>query len=227
MLPHEFEGYGFDSRCVQGVCSPGGLPARVYLATMSFDDRLRGHGLSGSVPLSTSLPMRETESVHEPFMRAALEEARGAAAASEVPVGAVVVLDGAVIGRGRNRSIVAADPTAHAEIEALRAAARYAGNYRLTGATLYATVEPCLMCAGACVHARLAALVFGATDDKAGAVVSRARVLDEVAWNHRVRVTGGVLAADASELMQTFFRTRRAEGYRSGRTGLDSKSSWG
>ena len=142
-------------------------------------------------------------------------------------MGAVVVLDGAVIGRGRNRPIAAADPTAHAEMEALRDAARRTGNYRLTGATLYATVEPCLMCAGACVHARLAELVFGAIDDKAGAVVSHARVLDEPVWNHRVRVTGGVLAADAGELMQAFFRTRRAEGYRSGRTGLDSKSSWG
>lgn len=142
-------------------------------------------------------------------------------------MGAVVVLAGAVIGRGRNRPIAAADPTAHAEMEALRDAARRTGNYRLTGATLYATVEPCLMCAGACVHARLAELVFGAIDDKAGAVVSHARVLDEPAWNHRVRVTGGVLAADAGELMQAFFRTRRAEGYRSGRTGLDSKSSWG
>jgi tRNA(adenine34) deaminase len=171
--------------------------------------------------------MRETGSVHEPFMRAALEEARGAAAAGEVPVGAVVVLDGEVIGRGQNRPIAASDPTAHAEVEALRDAARRMRNYRLTGATLYATVEPCLMCAGACVHARLAEVVFGATDDKAGAVVSRARVFDARAWNHRVRVTGGVLAADAGELMQAFFRTRRAEGYRSGRTGLDSKSSWG
>ena len=209
------------------VRSPGGPAARVYLATMSFDDRLRGHGLSGSVPLSTPFPMRDVEGVHEPFMRAALEEARGAAMAGEVPVGAVVVLDGEVIGRGRNRPIAAVDPTAHAEVEALRDAARHVGNYRLTGATLYTTVEPCLMCAGACVHARLAALVFGASDDKAGAVVSRAQVLDGGAWNHRVRVTGGVLAADASELMRTFFRTRRAEGYRSGRTGLDSKSSWG
>jgi tRNA(adenine34) deaminase len=197
------------------------------LATMSFDDRLRGHGLSGSVPLRTPFPMGEVEGLHEPFMRVALEEAHGAASAGEVPVGAVVVFGGEVIGRGRNRPIAAVDPTAHAEVEALRDAARRVGNYRLTGATLYVTVEPCLMCAGACVHARLADLVFGATDDKAGAVVSRARILDEGAWNHRVRVTGGVLAATASELMQTFFRTRRAEGYRGGRTGLDSKSSWG
>ena len=171
--------------------------------------------------------MREAENLHEPFMRVALEEARVAAAAGEVPVGAVVVLDGAVIGRGRNRPIAASDPTAHAEVEALRDAARRVGNYRLPGASLYVTVEPCVMCAGACLHARVAGLVFGATDEKAGAVVSRARVLDDAARNHRVRVTGGVLAAEAGAVLQAFFRTRRAEGYRSGRTGLDSKSSWG
>jgi len=171
--------------------------------------------------------MREARSLHEPFMRAALEKARVAAAGGEVPVGAVVVLDGRVVGRGHNRPIAESDPTAHAEVEALRDAARRVGNYRLTGATLYVTVEPCVMCAGACLHARVGEVVFGAVDDKAGAVVSRARVLDEPAWNHRVRVTGGVLAAEARELLQAFFRTRRGEGYRSGRTGLDSKSSWG
>ena len=171
--------------------------------------------------------MDEAENRHEPFMRAALREARAAATAGEVPVGAVVVLGGEVIGRGRNGPIAASDPTAHAEIVALRDAARNMGNYRLPDATLYATVEPCVMCAGACLHARLAEVVFGAPDEKAGAVVSHGRVLDESAWNHRVRVTGGILAADAGELMRTFFRTRRAEGYRSGRTGLDSKSSWG
>lgn len=164
---------------------------------------------------------------HEPYMRAALEEARAAVARGEVPVGAVVVLDGAIVGRGHNQPIAAVDPTAHAEILALRAAAARLGNYRLTGATLYATVEPCAMCAGACLQARLAALVFGAADDKAGAVVSRVRLLDEPAGNHHVRVTGGVLADEARALLQAFFRTRRGEGYRSGRTGLDSKSSWG
>jgi tRNA(adenine34) deaminase len=169
--------------------------------------------------------MRETESAHEPFMRLALEEARLAGQAGEVPVGALVVLGGEVVGRGYNRPIADTDPTAHAEVRALRDAARHVGNYRLTGATLYVTMEPCVMCAGACVHARVDALVFGAADEKAGAVVSRARVLDEPAWNHRVHVTGGVLAAEAGELVRAFFRTRRAEGYRSGRTGLDSKSS--
>ena len=171
--------------------------------------------------------MRETDSAHEAFMRLALEEARRAAQAGEVPVGALVVLGGEVIGRGHNRPIAETDPTAHAEVRALRAAARRVGNYRLPGATLYVTLEPCVMCAGACVHARVGALVFGAADEKAGAVVSRARVLDEPAWNHRVEVTGGVLAAEAGALVQAFFRMRRAEGYRSGRTGLDSKSSWG
>ena len=194
---------------------------------MPFGDRLREHGLPDAVPLSQPSPSREAQKVHEPFMQAALEEARWAAAAGEVPVGAVVVLGGAVVGRGHNRPIATSDPTAHAETEALRAAGRRVGNYRLPGATLYVTVEPCVMCAGASVHARVAEVVFGALDEKAGAVVSRARILDEPAWNHRVRVAGGVLAAEAAELMQTFFRTRRAEGYRSGRTGLDSKSSWG
>ena len=200
---------------------------RVYLATMSFGDTLREYGLPGPVPLSTSSPPREARSVHEPFMRVALEEARRAAVAGEVPVGAVVVLGGEVVGRGHNRPVATSDPTAHAEVEALRAAGSHVGNYRLTSATLYVTVEPCVMCAGACLHARVGELVFGAADDRAGAVVSRARILDEPAWNHRVRVTDGVLAAEAGELLQAFFRTRRAEGYRSGRTGLDSKASWG
>lgn len=160
-------------------------------------------------------------------MMAALDEARRAGAAGEVPVGAVVVLDGAIVGRGHNRPIAERDPTAHAEVLALRDAARRVGNYRLPGATLYATVEPCAMCAGACLQARLAHLVFGAPDEKAGAVVSRERLLDGDRWTHTIRVTAGVLADEARGLMQEFFRTRRAEGYRSGRTGLDSKSSWG
>ena len=194
---------------------------------MPLGDTLSGDRLSGTAPLTAPSLPREALNVHEPFMRLALEEARWAAAAGEVPVGAVVVLDGEVVGRGHNRPVAAADPTAHAELEALRAAGRRVGNYRLTGATLYVTVEPCLMCAGACVHARLAEVVFGALDAKAGAIVSCARILDAPAWNHRERVVGGVLAAEAGELMQAFFRTRRGEGYRSGRTGLDSKSSWG
>ena len=160
-------------------------------------------------------------------MLAALEEARRAAAGGEVPVGAVVVLDGTVVGRGYNRPIATHDPTAHAEVQALRDAARRVGNYRLPGATLYVTLEPCLMCVGVCLQARVAQLVYGATDAKGGAVVSRARLLEEPRWNHRVRATGGVGAAEARQLLQEFFRKRRVEGYRSGRTGLDSKSSWG
>jgi tRNA(adenine34) deaminase len=160
-------------------------------------------------------------------MMVALEEARRAGEAGEVPVGAVVVLDGVIVGRGHNRPIGERDPTAHAEVLALRDAARRVGNYRLPGAALYVTIEPCLMCAGACVLARVARLIFGATDEKAGAVASRARLLDGDQWHHEVEVTGGVLADEARRLMQEFFRVRRAEGYRSGRTGLDSKSSWG
>ena len=171
--------------------------------------------------------MLDDTDAHRPFMTAALEEARRAGEAGEVPVGAVVVLDGAIVGRGHNRPIGERDPTAHAEVLALRDAARRMGNYRLPGATLYVTIEPCLMCVGACVHARVARLVFGATDEKAGAVVSVARLLDGGRWQHEVQVTGGVLAEEARARMQEFFRTRRTEGYRSGRTGLDSKSSWG
>ena len=138
-------------------------------------------------------------------MREAVGEARLAGGRGEVPVGAVVVLDGAVVGRGGNQPIRAADPTAHAEIVALRDAARAAGNYRLTGAALYVTVEPCLMCAGALVHARVARVVFGAAEPRAGAVRSVMRVLDYPALNHRVEVAGGVLEAECTALMRTFF----------------------
>lgn len=146
----------------------------------------------------------------ERFMREALAAAREAGARDEVPVGAVVVIDGAVVGRGANRPIEAADPTAHAEIEALRAAARAQGNYRLTGATLYVTVEPCLMCAGALVHARIARLVYGAPEPKAGAVVSAMGVLDTPSLNHRVEVVNGVLEPECRQLIQAFFASRRA-----------------
>lgn len=160
-------------------------------------------------------------------MALALEEARAAGRAGEVPVGAVVVQDGGVIGRGGNAAVATHDPTAHAEVVALRDAGRRRANYRLPGATLYATIEPCVLCVGACLQARVAAVVFGAEDPKAGAVVSRARLLETPRWTHEVQVTGGVRADEARQLMQAFFRVRREEGYRSGRTGLDSKSSWG
>lgn len=142
-------------------------------------------------------------------MRLALDEAARAEAAGEVPVGAVVVLDGEVVGRGFNHPIGASDPTAHAEIAALRAAARAVGNYRLTGGLMYVTIEPCLMCVGALVHARIGTLVFGATEPKAGAVVSATRALELPSLNHRVEVIGGVLAEECREVVQRFFKARR------------------
>ena len=151
---------------------------------------------------------REPE--HERWMRAALDQARQALALDEVPVGAVVVHEGRVVGAGFNQPISASDPTAHAEMVALRSAARALGTYRLTGAALYVTVEPCLMCAGALVHARIATLVYGAPEPRSGAVASVAQVLDNPALNHRVSAVGGVLEAECRELMQAFFRRRRA-----------------
>ena len=142
-------------------------------------------------------------------MRLALDEARRAEAAGEVPVGAVLVLDGQVVGRGFNQPIGATDPTAHAEIVALREAARAVGNYRLPGAMMYVTIEPCLMCVGALVHARVATLVFGATEPKAGAVVSATRAFELPSLNHRVEVIGGVLADECRAVVQEFFRSRR------------------
>ena len=142
-------------------------------------------------------------------MRAALDEARRGLEAGEVPVGAVVVLDGAIVARAHNAPIALADPTAHAEILALREAGRKKGNYRLPGATLYATVEPCAMCCGAALHARLARMVYGAADPKAGAVESLYRLLDDARVNHRVAATGGVLAAEAAALLREFFETKR------------------
>jgi tRNA(adenine34) deaminase len=144
------------------------------------------------------------------WMRRALTLAQAGAAAGEVPVGAVVVLDGCVIGEGYNRPIGDRDPTAHAEIVALRAAALAVGNYRLTGATLYVTVEPCTMCAGSLVHARVARLVYGAAEPRSGAVATTARVLDNPGHNHRVEVTGGVLAEACGAVIRAFFAARRA-----------------
>lgn len=142
-------------------------------------------------------------------MEEALAEARHAFEAGEVPVGAVVVVGGMIIGRAHNAPITLRDPTAHAEIVALREAARKARNYRLTGATLYATVEPCAMCAGGALHARVARLVYGAPDPKAGAVESLHRLLDDVRLNHRIEVVGGVLAEESAALLRAFFEARR------------------
>jgi tRNA(adenine34) deaminase len=146
---------------------------------------------------------------HDDYMRAALEQAQLAIDAGEVPVGAVVVLDGHIVARAFNQPIRAVDPTAHAEVLALRAAAQHAGNYRLTGATLYVTVEPCLMCVGALVHARVREAVFGAVEPRSGALVSTVRGHEVAGLNHLVTVTGGVLEAECRDLIQQFFREKR------------------
>lgn len=143
------------------------------------------------------------------FMRLALDEAREAERAGEVPVGAVVTLEGRVIARGSNRTLRDCDPTAHAEIVALRQAARVVGNHRILGATLYVTIEPCAMCAGAIVQARLARLVYGADDPKGGAVRSCFAVLNDPRLNHRLEIVSGVLAAESAALLQSFFAARR------------------
>jgi tRNA(adenine34) deaminase len=143
------------------------------------------------------------------FMQAALDEARAAAERGEVPVGAVVVLNDEIIARAGNRTIGDCDPTAHAEIIALREASKRLGNYRLAGAELYVTIEPCAMCAGAMTQARIARLVYGAEDAKGGAVRSCFAVLDHPQLNHRVTVTSGVLAEDAAAALKDFFAARR------------------
>jgi tRNA(adenine34) deaminase len=150
-----------------------------------------------------------TDSEDAGFMALALAEARRAAAAGEVPVGAVVVLDGRVIGSGYNQPVSASDPTAHAEIVALRAAARQMKNYRLPGAALFATVEPCPMCCGAALQARLARVVYGAADPKAGAARSLFRLLEDVRLNHQVVVSGGVKSEECAVLLSEFFRAKR------------------
>jgi tRNA(adenine34) deaminase len=143
-------------------------------------------------------------------MRAALAEARAGLAAGEVPIGAIVVLDDVIIGQAHNTPIASSDPTAHAEVLALREAARKTGNYRLPGAALYATLEPCVMCCGAAIHARVARVVYGALDPKAGAVESRHRLLDDGRSNHRIETLGGVLEADCATLLKEFFEVRRS-----------------
>ena len=146
---------------------------------------------------------------HEDWMRRALALADRAAHEGEVPVGAVVVRDGQLLGEGWNQMIATQDPTGHAEIVALRDAARVVGNYRLPGAILYVTLEPCTMCAGAMVHARVAQLVFGAMEPRAGVVCSTCTLLNEPWFNHRVTWQGGVLAEESAVRLQTFFRARR------------------
>jgi len=148
----------------------------------------------------------------EVFMREALSLAREAAAAGEVPVGAIVVKDGAVVGHGHNRPVSSRDPTAHAEVMALRDAAKRVGNYRLAGCILYVTLEPCAMCAGAIMNARISRVVYGAADPKSGACGSVVDLFAENRLNFHATVAGGVLAGEAAKLLQDFFSTRRRAG---------------
>ena len=143
------------------------------------------------------------------FMQAALEEARAAAEAAEVPIGAVLVYENRIIARSGNRTIRDNDPTAHTEILTIREAARVTGNYRLAGTTLYVTLEPCSMCAGAIIQARIPRVVYGADDPKGGAVKSCFEVLSHPRLNHQVEVTSGILAEEAVSIMQSFFAARR------------------
>lgn len=143
------------------------------------------------------------------WMRLALEQAREAEKAGEVPVGALVIKDGAIMGQGQNRNLRDNDPTAHAEIVALRQAAAALGNHRLSGCQMFVTIEPCAMCAGAMVHARIARLVYGATDPKAGAVSSILQVVNHPQLNHMMEIKAGVLAEECSAVLQDFFRKRR------------------
>lgn len=144
------------------------------------------------------------------LMRAALDEARAAEAAGEVPIGVVILFDGRIIARGQNRVLRDNDPTAHAEIVALRMAAQAIGNYRLTGCTLVSTLEPCAMCAGAMIHARVDRLVFAADDPKAGAAGSVLSVLNHAALNHQITVDRGLLAEESALLLREFFQRRRS-----------------
>src|ERR1700759_5218507 len=143
------------------------------------------------------------------LMRAALDEARAAEAAGEVPIGAVVLFDGEIVAHGQNRVLRDNDPTAHAEVVALRAAAHAIGNYRLTGCTLVSTLEPCAMCAGAMIHARIDRLVFAADDPKAGAAGSVLQVLNHAALNHQMTIDRGLLAGDSKAVLREFFQGRR------------------
>jgi tRNA(adenine34) deaminase len=142
-------------------------------------------------------------------MQEALAEARSAADAGEVPVGAIVLLDGEVIGRGQNRVLRDSDPTGHAEIVAMRAASRHVRNYRLNGCEIYVTLEPCAMCAGAMIHARIQRLIYAAADPKAGAAGSVLEVLNHPRLNHQMQVATGILAESSGELLRQFFRQRR------------------
>jgi tRNA(adenine34) deaminase len=176
-------------------------PRAAYKRTQRFHAILQKMSASDNNVLAVDHDVR--------FMRTALDEARAAAERGEVPVGAVVVLNDEIIARAGNRTIGDCDPTAHAEIIALREASKRLGNYRLAGAELYVTIEPCAMCAGAMIQARIARLVYGAEDAKGGAAHSCFAVLDHPQLNHRVAVTSGVLAEDAAAALKDFFAARR------------------
>jgi tRNA(adenine34) deaminase len=167
------------------------------------------HGATAAL-VRLSRIMTADSTSFDALMTAALDEARRARDAGEVPIGAVVAVDGEIVGRGFNQPLSSGDPTAHAEIVAIRDAARAVGNYRLTGATLCVTIEPCLMCVGALVHARVGTLVFGAAEPRTGAAVSTVRGGELPGHNHRFEIVGGVRDAECRELMQTFFRARRS-----------------
>ena len=154
------------------------------------------------------------------FMQIALDLAQQAAAAGEVPVGAIVVKDGEIIGRGSNAPITTHDPTAHAEIRAMRDAAQYLGNYRLVGCTLYVTLEPCAMCTGAIQHARITKLIYGASDPKTGACGSVVNLMAEPKLNHHTEISGGVLAVECGTLLSSFFSLRRKKAKSVEITGL-------
>ncbi|HZR63621.1 MAG TPA: tRNA adenosine(34) deaminase TadA [Terriglobales bacterium] len=160
--------------------------------------------------MNTLAPAQNSvDGADELWMREALRAAQRALEGGEVPIGAVVIYEGKIVGRGFNRNLADSDPTAHAEIVALREAGTTLGNHRLSGCDLFVTIEPCAMCAGAIVHARIRRLVYGADDPKAGAVRSAMQVLNHPALNHRVEIRSGILAGKCAELLQEFFRARR------------------
>ncbi len=160
------------------------------------------------MPPDSSIKTEELLS-HEYWMKLALEQAAKAAEAGEVPVGAALVLEGKLIASAHNAPISQNDPTAHAEIQVLRQASQSLANYRLPGSTLYVTIEPCTMCVGALIHARVAQLVFGAREPRAGAVVSSQKLLAEGQFNHRIQIVEGILAESCGQIMQTFFQEKR------------------
>jgi tRNA(adenine34) deaminase len=168
-----------------------------------------GEGVRPAASCYSDVRMPENTASDFEFMRAALAQAHDAAERGEVPIGAVLTLDDRIIARAGNRTISDCDPTAHAEIVALRSASKIIGNYRLLDATLYATIEPCAMCCGAMIQARISRLVYGADDAKAGAVHSCFSVLDHRQLNHRVAATSGILAEDSAALLKEFFSLRR------------------